>query len=237
MGDMNVPIFEYFEEPAPHIIIDNFLPDRTARDLLKEWMELEPKFEQAWTTSDVHTFDGCDECTRLRNINRNFNRDNKVVYLDQEYQKDRTKSITLETMHHMVSTDLIIKAVKKFGNIFPLLEHTTNSQMILSRYGMCDFYGWHIDTIPGKWSERVLTVVYYANNEPAQFEGGELIFGGQEDDITKNKTVIPKHNRCVIFPSANYHAVNNVKVKDDKHENGRFSLNFWLGFDGGYRYR
>lgn len=232
-----MPTFTYSEDPAPHIIIDNFLNPRMAKQILQEWIDLEPFYEPAKIIGDENaTMDDCEECNRIRNYNRNSIRDNDVCYLDQVYN-DRLKSITLTEIQRVLFTDNYMRdSIKSYGGMFNIFDHLTNSQSIASRYGKCDFYGWHTDTIPHKWAERVMTVVYYLNEEPPRFEGGELLMAGKT--INTHKIIEPKHNRAVIFPSQTLHAVNNVSIKDDNDfSGGRFSLNYWLGFAGGFNFR
>jgi Rps23 Pro-64 3,4-dihydroxylase Tpa1-like proline 4-hydroxylase len=42
--------------------------------------------------------------------------------------------------------------------------------------------------------------------------------------------VEPKHNRAIVFPSFMFHEVEKVEMRSDNWDDGRFSLNYWMGF-------
>jgi Rps23 Pro-64 3,4-dihydroxylase Tpa1-like proline 4-hydroxylase len=64
------------------------------------------------------------------------------------------------------------------------------------------------------------------NRIPEQFTGGSLTLWDSGDNVR----VEPKHNRAVLFPSFTLHEVENVRLNNDNWEDGRFSLNYWMGF-------
>jgi len=222
---------EYYTDPSPHIIIDNFLSDKMARACLKEAIELERHFKQSepiHKDGEMHQ-DNCEECTRFRENFRSSFRDTSLVDLDEHFKGKRDKSIILSSIHDLIYKGIDFHlAIKDFPPPFNLLNKTTTTRQTLSRYGKCQFYGWHRDTdsIPQP-IERVITIIYYFNKEPPTFKGGNLFFGGES---TKNyKEVIPKHNRALIFESSRLHAVDTVKLSGNFDE-GRFSINMWFGF-------
>jgi Rps23 Pro-64 3,4-dihydroxylase Tpa1-like proline 4-hydroxylase len=117
-------------------------------------------------------------------------------------------------------------------SILDVVNYADYRESVLSRYGRCDFYGPHQDTKYDKSNRaavknRLVTLVYYMNTEPEQFEGGRLTLYQSSQD----HTVTPRHNRAVIFPSFVVHAVENVLLPDGApFSAGRFSLNHWIGF-------
>lgn len=227
---------EYFEKPSPYIIIDEFLQPRQAKKCLEEAIRLEPFYENANITADqdLHT-DNCEECKKLYNINRLATRENDVVYMDNIYDNKRTSSIILESLHQGIQSNWFQNSINKKG-FFHILKHVTTSETILSRYGKCDFYGWHTDTMENNITGRIVTLCYYLNEEPEKFEGGEIILTGET--IHDSKKIQPKHNRAVIFQSdSTVHAVNTVKLLNKDFSSGRFSINFWLGFTGTVKFR
>lgn len=232
--------FHYYETPSPHIIIDNFLEPRLAAKCLEEAIRLEPFYEDATVGGDVEYkahLEDCAECKLKYNSNRMGIRDNDVIYLDRFYDGKRIQSPILEGIQSVLKSPAFNSYMATMPNLFKILNHTTSIESILSRYGKCDFYGWHTDTFPSHVNSRVITLCYYFNKEPEEFEGGDLIITGKTvHDALKVK---PKHNRAVIFES-NYctHAVDTVKLKADNFDGGRFSINCWLGFSSqGYNYR
>jgi len=219
---------EYYTDPSPHIIIDNFLSDRLARACLKEACDLKEYFEPSEPVNLVVEKD-CVHCEAISENFRNSFRDTSLIDMDKLFERKRNKSIILSSLHDLVYKGLDFHlAINNFPPPFNLLNNTTVSRQTLSRYGKCQFYGWHRDTDTGiNPTERIITIVYYFNKEPPTFKGGNLFFGGES---TKNyKEVIPKHNRAIIFESTKLHAVDTVKLSGN-FEEGRFSVNMWFGF-------
>lgn len=233
---MNV---QYFETPCPHFIIDDFLPNRASQEILQEVIDLEPQYTQAGTQGDhIHLahMEECEECKLQVNISRNTIRDNQVIYLDQIFAHKRDTSKTLTYLDRKICDDQeFINEMERANHMFPLINIVNTSETLVSRYGKCDFYGWHYDGSNIR-EARLITVSYYVNKEPLQFDGGRIMFYNKE---TKEKKAIePKHNRAVIFMSTNaLHSVEHVNLSGKKWEEGRFSVQFWLGFNNKHRFR
>ncbi|GAA4041571.1 2OG-Fe(II) oxygenase [Parerythrobacter jejuensis] len=90
----------------------------------------------------------------------------------------------------------------------------------------------HVDTLtaagrldqPG---DRMISLVYYLQREPARFSGGALVispFAGDSEPIR----IAPRHNRLVAFPSIAWHEVEDVAVPGNAWDAARFSVNCWL---------
>jgi len=221
---------EYYTDPSPHIIIDNFLSDKLARACLEEACYLEEEFKQSEPVlSNGAPLDDCEECREFRENFRSSFRDTSLVDLDRVFKGKRSKSIILSSIHDLIYKGVDFHlAIKDFPAPFNLLNKTTTTRQTLSRYGKCQFYGWHRDTdsIPNSL-ERIITIIYYFNKEPPMFKGGNLFFGGES---TKNyKEIVPKHNRAIIFEATKLHAVDTVKLSGNFSQ-GRFSINMWFGF-------
>ena len=71
-----------------------------------------------------------------------------------------------------------------------------------SIYKEGDFYKQHIDTLKGK-SNRILSTVFYLNENWQKENGGELVLYGQ-DKKTVLETVIPRAGTMVIFLSEQF---------------------------------
>jgi len=234
---------EYKESPSPHVIIENFLSEPSARECLAEAQWLEPVFVPASVSGSPHVEDGdeCDECTlQIKNLKLSI-RSNDVVYLDDHYKGKRGKSVILTQLEFALQTHQFLNAFKKLPHMFPIVNQTTHMETILSSYGMCDFYGWHTDIEP-TLSNRVITCVLHFNTEPRQYEGGELILSGEtiEDQLAYK----PVHNTAIFFESSQcVHAVD-ATTHEGAFKDSRFSINLWLGFNAEfpnvpaqYRYR
>lgn len=232
-------IVNYYKDPAPHFIIDEFLTPRAANSILQECIDLQPFYKQALIIGELHSEpDNCKECKNLVDVFRNNVRDNQTVNLNEIYKPEtRSESKTLSYLHHKLLDDReFLKLMENSESIFPITNQVNNSQTMISRYGKCEFYGWHIDTIPNQVASRVITVSYYVNKEPNVFKGGRLLLLDKENNT--HKTIEPKHNRAVIFPSNTaVHAVEYVDLAGKEWSDGRFSVQFWLGFENGFKFR
>ena len=219
---------EYKESPSSHVIVQNFLPIPAAKECLEEAQWLEPVYVDAAVGDNPTDSDGCEECEAKIDIVRKGIRQNKVVYMDKHYNNRRIKSKILPHLQQALTTASLGMAFDTFPHLFPIINQTTHMETILSSYGMCDFYGWHTDSIPGLPSQRMITCVLHFNTEPQQYEGGELILTGKT--IADQLAYPPVHNTAIFFDSVKcVHA-----VAETSHEGGfkdsRFSINLWLGF-------
>lgn len=221
---------EYKESPSPHVRIENFLPIPAARACLAEAQWLEPVFEQAFTGGSPHVSDGdeCEEC-RLKVQNMKLAiRSNDVVYLDAHYKGKRDKSVMLTQLEFALNSHQFLHAFNRLPHLFPIVNQTTHMETIISSYGMCDFYGWHLDSEPG-FPNRVITCVVHFNTEPRQYEGGELILAGET--IQDQLAYPPVHNTAIFFESNKcVHAVD-ATTHEGAFKDSRFSINLWLGFN------
>ncbi len=222
---------KFYSDPAPHYIIDDFLNPRAAKEILNECIDLEPFYQQAKITGDgthaPHPGE-CKLCKKNFDKFRNTIRDNQTIYLDELYKDKREDSKSLEHLHSIITSEHFKKFAENSEHMFPILNYINTSESMISRYGKCDFYGWHRDeSIPGP--KRVITISYYINKEPLTFDGGDLLM--LYSDGIKYKEIKPKHNRAVIFTSSAYHSVQYVNLTGKKWEEGRFSIQFWLGFN------
>lgn len=224
---------KYFEKPGPHIIIDNFFSNQNSKAILDEAIKLEPFYTQAMTIGAGHTFDGCKQCEKIRKASKLAVRDNTIISLDHQYKNKRYESVILSSFGEVLKDPNFINILIDKPSTFALIDYVNTSESLLSRYGQCDFYKWHIDNTINR-EQRLITIIYYFNKEPEKFTGGELLFGAKS---TENYKIIkPKHNRLIIFPSDMLHSVNDVKFLDSDFGSARFSLNLWVGFNNVHKF-
>jgi len=226
-------VINFYEEPVPHLIVDEFLEPRQAKKCLEEVITLEPHYKDAEILHHTHLKDDddCEDCKKDRVYLTNTIRDNKILYLDEYYKDKRNESNLLRSLMDTTYETYFLPVINQLPYLFPIIENVNSTESILSSYGKCDFYGWHKDTLPDR-EQRIITLIYYLNIEPPKFTGGELVFAGK--NISDNKLITPKHNRAVFFESKRAHRVNNVQlVGDFKYH--RFSINMWFGFNGEYK--
>lgn len=213
----------YLDFSVPILVIDDFLSEEDAESILDEAIDLERFYQDAKVmNSDEHKKEGGPEYI----VNTAF-RKNDVIYVDDLFMGTREKSkiLQLGVQEAFWKNEERRKIWREKNLIFDVINLSTRSETILSRYGNCDFYGWHKDPSSNP-AHRLVTAVYYMNKRPEQFTGGEITFRDGKNEIT----VVPKHNRLVVFQSNTLHKVNNVRLDGDAFENGRFSLNIWFGF-------
>ena len=202
--------------PVPIVTIDDFLPEADAQRILTECIDLK-KFYQPAKIFDGPTATKVDPTYRK----------NDVVYLDTLFQGVHENSDILTTMKKAIWGEEAKRVWSKGNTLLEVLNYATHSEAVLSRYGKCDFYGKHRDTRFDHLTYRLVTLVYYVNTIPEKFTGGSLTFWHEDQSLKAE----PKHNRLVVFPSWTMHEVENVRLPDDAAwEDGRFSLNYWMGF-------
>ncbi|WP_064618547.1 MULTISPECIES: 2OG-Fe(II) oxygenase [Moraxella] len=81
-------------------------------------------------------------------------------------------------------------------------------------------YQWHVDNPKGR-DERVISAVFYLNDDWSDTDGGEILV---IDKMGKQQTLQPKANRLVIFDSNLRHQVNIT-------HRYRFSIATWMRKD------
>lgn len=100
-----------------------------------------------------------------------------------------------------------------------------------------DFFKVHQDNSfvePLDVSLRELSFVHYFNFEPKAFSGGQLRFYESEDGEVQSsverptRTITPRQNTLVFFPSSHNHEVLPVKCPTRKFVNSRFTVNGWI---------
>jgi Rps23 Pro-64 3,4-dihydroxylase Tpa1-like proline 4-hydroxylase len=100
-----------------------------------------------------------------------------------------------------------------------------------------DFFKVHQDNSfvePLDVSLRELSFVHYFNSEPRAFSGGQLRFYELEDGEvqssveTATRTITPRQNTLVFFPSSHNHEVLPVRCPTRKFRHSRFTVNGWF---------
>jgi SM-20-related protein len=200
---------------APILVIDDFLPEEDAQRVLKECIDLKKIYTPA------RVFDG----PNATKIDQRYRR-NEVVYLEHVLRSGPERSEILSIIRKKIWTEECRKLWHEGYYIFDIINYSTWQEAVISRYGNCDFYKRHQDTRRDHITYRLVTLVYYVNRIPEQFTGGSLILWQGDESVR----VEPKHNRAVVFPSFTFHEVENVRASSEKWEDGRFSLNYWMGF-------
>jgi Rps23 Pro-64 3,4-dihydroxylase Tpa1-like proline 4-hydroxylase len=210
--------FTFIYEPVPLIIVRDIFTKKENKEILAEAVKNKKKFE--------HAVIGAGKKTDFRS--------NKVAYYDTIFMKDRSKSKLLSKL------DVLFKT-PEFNEILSSAPHPINQfnlsnyhETQISRYGDGgQLYKYHIDAFSD--TQRQLTMVYYFNEEPKKYKGGEIVFtrspiykGTPVDSNEEQIKIIPENNMAVIFGSHTPHSV--LPTTSPKTFNkGRFSMNCWIG--------
>ena len=200
---------------APVLCIDDFLLEDEAERVLQECIDLKKIYMPA------RVFDG----PTASKIDPTY-RVNEVVYLDEVFRGAPERSDILSIIKKKMWSEECRRLWHDGYYIFDIINYSTWQEAVISRYGNGEFYKKHQDTRRDHITYRLVTLIYYVNRVPEQFTGGSLILWQDAESLR----IEPKHNRAVVFPSFTVHEVENVLIDSDKWEDGRFSLNYWMGF-------
>jgi 2OG-Fe(II) oxygenase superfamily len=200
---------------APILCIDDFLTEEEAQRVLQECIDLKKIYLPARVFDTPYT----------TKVDLSY-RKNDVVYLGDIFKSCPERSDILSIFKAKIWTDECRKIWHKGYYIFDVINYSTWQEAVISRYDGSGFYHRHQDTRWDHITFRLVTFVYYVNRIPEGFEGGALAIWHED----KSVRVQPKHNRAVVFPSFLSHEVETVRMVSDRWEDGRFSINYWVGF-------
>lgn len=201
--------------PVPVLCIDDFLAEEEAQQVLQECIDLKKVYMPATV------FDG----PTATKIDKSY-RDNEVVYLNEIFRGAPGRSDILRIIKRKIWTEECKTLWNDGYYIFDTINYSTWQEAVISRYGDGAFYKKHRDTRWDHITYRLVTLVYYVNQMPEEFTGGTLVLW----DKKESARLEPKHNRAVVFPSFLFHEVEKVDMATREWEQGRFSLNYWMGF-------
>jgi hypothetical protein len=200
--------------PAPILTIDDFLPSNEAQLILSACIDLEADFAPA------EVFDS----ERGACVDLGYRR-NRVMYVE-DGDRDPQRLLIRTFLTRRIGSPEYRVLWSRDCNLFELVNRATWYGMTVSRYGDGNYYRPHSDIDFTRPSERLVSLAYYVNREPARFYGGALRFSFNGAHVS----VEPRHNRAVVFPSALPHEVGAVRLQSDAWGDGRFSINCWIGF-------
>ena len=178
-----------------YIIIDEALPPKLPQELLKFAKE-QNSYKKAGISgaSDLHL--------------DNSRRRDKTLWLDEDNGVQSEYLAWTEGLRAYLNQSLYL-GLSYFETHFAVYEEG-------------DFYEKHLDTFKN-FKNRVVTVVYYLNEEWRESDGGELVIYDKDDNyLTK---VLPKGNKMIIFMSEKFpHEVLPAKST-------RYSIAGWFRVD------
>lgn len=100
-----------------------------------------------------------------------------------------------------------------------------------------DFFKVHQDNSsedPVDIHRREISFVYYFHTEPKTFTGGQLkLYNSQNGEVQQSKkqtarTITPRQNTLVLFPSSYDHEVLPIRCPSRKFVSSRFTVNGWI---------
>ncbi len=106
-------------------------------------------------------------------------------------------------------------------------------QLKIAAYGNGDFFKVHQDN-GVKHPERRISFVYYFNEEPKRYAGGDLLlydsrFSPRAYVSSLFTRFIPRNNSLIAFPSEYFHEVTAVTTADAAFRSSRFTLAGHIG--------
>ena len=125
-----------------------------------------------------------------------------------------------------------------FPNILSKLDLPSfsigNIESQLTAHNDGNYFKIHNDNGSSETNTRVLTYVYYFNQEPKAFSGGELhiYYSKIENNYyvasDSFQKIEPQNNRIVFFLSRHFHEILPVKCPSQDFADSRFTINGWI---------
>ena len=140
------------------------------------------------------------------------------THIDTNKRRDKTKWLDENNASEYL---LLMKELQEYLNQ-SLYLGLSYYEAHFALYEKGDFYEKHLDSFRGN-KNRVVTTVYYLNEEYEDGDGGELII--YDKDSKEIQRVVPKANTLVVFLSEEFpHEV--LKAKKE-----RYSIAGWFRVD------
>ena len=203
--------------PAPVLCIDDFLSEEQAQAILQECLDLQKIYLPARVFDGPHT-------TKWDPAYRS----NDAVSLGKVFRNYPERSDVLRIMKEKIWTPECRALWHEGYHVFDIINYSTWQEAVISRYGDGGFYKKHQDTRFDHITYRLVTIVYYVSKADVPCDGGALLLWQGDESLR----VEPKRNSAVVFPSFMTHEVESVSVSNEDWEDGRFSINYWVGFRG-----
>lgn len=182
-----------------YLIKDDFLPKSYIDFLRLEIKKLEPNL----------SYDGYDNKKTLRdNLDPRYAATTYVTDKRSLLHSIWDRNFWNEMGDELASSEdsaLVHASMTRFGKV------------LFSAYGNSDWYGHHIDIDLDCVATAVLMLTL---KDPVQFEGGAFLLGDKKIEF--------KNNRLIVFPSCRMHGVEPVRLQEDKYENKRFTIQYFI---------
>jgi SM-20-related protein len=140
----------------------------------------------------------------------------------------------LGTLREELESRIMLMAPTLITDLHLTLFSPARCEIELVAHGDRAFYSRHIDTDTERGGaadmHRIVSGVYYFNNEPKAFSGGalRLYSFGPFAAHSEFVDIEPSHNTFVVFPSWVLHEVLPVSCPSKRFIDSRFAINCWL---------
>jgi len=193
-----------FEEPFPHLIVENFYND-TELELI--WEELD------FYTKDGKLFDAKDYGGIVDKTN------SKAIQLDHLYAGDYRKISNILTVNRKVFDGNILDTFSDIHDCCDIARWCNHDITKVRYYHDGDFYEPHTDRCM-----QFLGFSYFYR-EPKKFQGGHLIFPKYNYEIEC------KNNSIIYMPGWVEHGVSEVQISNSDYLEGygRYAITSFFG--------
>ena len=197
----------YYELPAPHVVIDDFY---TQDELKGVHSELE-------FLSNSRNFEP-PEKTHSASKNGVLSKKNFGFFLDDIFARRSASNILV--YNRKLFDQEFLSALIPCHFVFKYLDISKKDCTLVSYYQDEDYYQPHFDS-------AMLSVCVWLFKQPRRFSGGDF-------NLSDYDYKIPiENNRCVIFPSVLKHSVDPIKMHDPNEipfsRNGRYVITTFVG--------
>lgn len=200
--------FEYFTEPVPHLVIDDFLEDFDSVSSLAEGL---------YYLTDLGSHGEYEEKPITK---RN------EFYLYSQGEEPQVQEL-IKVMNKHLWCEEARRIYDKAPYPFPMLNATSYDGMLIGFYGQGGYYRMHADTC------FVSSVVFL--HKEKKFGGGDFILTNKLDTFNErefaSKAIESRPNRAVFFPSCYHHGVSSITTPNDDISSMRISFAGFMGFD------
>ena len=202
----------YYENPSPHIVIDNFYSEKELDDIWKELNFL----------TNSRTLLTPDQTGSAKNPEGILIKSNSGVFLDKIFSFNRTVSHILTYNKKFFNEEFLNEVIPK-NFIFRYISTSSKNNTLVSYYENSDDYSTHFDY-------STLTACTWLYKKPKQFTGGDFFL----DEF--NYKIPIQNNRTIIFPSVLLHSVDSVAMNNKNNEqfsgNGRYVISTFINNTG-----
>ena len=184
-----------------YAIVPNFLPQTNCRQLFEYATEIPPSL---WQQAGIGRADNYTTNTQVRQ--------DRIRWLSPAQAIENSYLSVMGTLRQQINRSL-------FMGLFDYECH-------LAHYPPGTFYRRHLDAFKGR-SNRILSTVFYLNEDWQAGDGGELVIYGENEVVLE--TILPEAGKLVLFLSDTFVHEVLTGTRDRYSITGWFRLNASIG--------